>query len=42
MQEYANKDKRIHIINNEINQKLPKSLNIGFEYALNNNGMGGI
>lgn len=31
--EYAKKDKRICIINNESNQKLPKSLNIGFANA---------
>ena len=30
---YAEKDKRIKIINNETNQKLPKSLNIGFKNA---------
>lgn len=28
---YAKKDKRIKIITNKVNQKLPKSLNIGFE-----------
>lgn len=31
--EYANKDARIRIINNETNQKLPASLNIGFSAA---------
>lgn len=31
--EYANNDQRIKIINNDINLKLPKSLNIGFKYA---------
>lgn len=31
--EYAESDSRIKIINNEKNQKLPKSLNIGFSYA---------
>lgn len=31
--EYAKKDSRILIINNTVNQKLPKSLNIGFEHA---------
>ena len=31
--EYASKDKRITIISNESNQKLPKSLNIGFANA---------
>lgn len=32
-QEYASKDTRIKIVNNIINQKLPKSLNIGFQNA---------
>ncbi len=32
-EEYAKKDKRIKIIHNEVNQKLPRSLNIGFEQA---------
>ena len=31
--EYANKDKRVFVISNETNQKLPKSLNIGFANA---------
>lgn len=31
MQEYEKKDKRIKIINNKVNEKLPKSLNIGFQ-----------
>lgn len=31
---YAKNDSRIRIVNNTINQKLPKSLNIGFEHAL--------
>lgn len=31
--EYAQKDSRIRIINNEVNKKLPASLNIGFENA---------
>ncbi|MCV3482379.1 glycosyltransferase family 2 protein [Campylobacter sp. CNRCH_2014_0184h] len=30
LQEYAKKDHRIQIINNQKNQKLPQSLNIGF------------
>ena len=30
VQEYAAKDSRIKVIRNESNQKLPKSLNIGF------------
>ena len=29
--EYAQKDSRIKIINNDVNKKLPASLNIGFE-----------
>lgn len=33
MKEFRSKDKRIKIVNNEVNQKLPKSLNIGFKYA---------
>lgn len=33
VKEYANRDKRISIISNETNQKLPKSLNIGFAKA---------
>lgn len=33
MEKYAEKDERITIINNDINQKLPKSLNIGFRKA---------
>ncbi|TQR26912.1 glycosyltransferase family 2 protein [Campylobacter sp. MIT 97-5078] len=32
-EEYVAKDKRIHLINNQTNQKLPKSLNIGFSKA---------
>lgn len=32
--EYASKDSRIRLINNNINQKLPKSLNIGFREAV--------
>ena len=31
--EYAQKDSRIKIINNDVNKKLPASLNIGFEAA---------
>ena len=31
--EYANKDARIRIVNNETNMKLPRSLNIGFSHA---------
>lgn len=31
--EYAKRDSRISIINNEENKKLPQSLNIGFSYA---------
>lgn len=34
IQEYATKDSRISIINNELNKKLPLSLNAGFEKAL--------
>ncbi len=30
---FADKDKRIHVYTNEVNSKLPKSLNIGFSYA---------
>lgn len=33
LNEYANKDSRVKIINNSTNQKLPQSLNIGFELA---------
>ncbi|STQ85956.1 glycosyltransferase family 2 protein [Helicobacter muridarum] len=33
IESYANKDNRIKLIHNEINQKLPKSLNIGFTEA---------
>lgn len=33
VKEYAGRDKRISVINNETNQKLPKSLNIGFAKA---------
>ena len=33
IEKYAKKDKRIKIINNKINQKLPRSLNIGFKAA---------
>lgn len=33
MEEYRAKDGRIRIIHNEINQKLPRSLNIGFSQA---------
>ena len=33
VKEYVNRDKRIFIISNETNQKLPKSLNIGFAKA---------
>lgn len=36
IQDYASKDKRVHIINNTINQKLPVSLNIGFRAATGN------
>jgi len=32
-EEYANRDSRIRVINNKINQKLPNSLNIGFREA---------
>lgn len=32
-EEYASRDRRIRIINNSENQKLPKSLNIGFQAA---------
>lgn len=34
MQEYENLDSRIRVIHNSQNQKLPKSLNIGFESAV--------
>ena len=30
MEEYASKEERISVIHNEVNQKLPRSLNIGF------------
>ncbi|MCM1089520.1 MAG: glycosyltransferase [Muribaculum sp.] len=33
MEEYAEKDHRIHVIHNLQNQKLPRSLNIGFDHA---------
>ena len=33
VEEYAQNDSRVTIINNEKNMKLPKSLNIGFEVA---------
>lgn len=33
MDEYAAMDSRIHVIHNLQNQKLPRALNIGFEYA---------
>lgn len=33
IQEFADKDTRIQIIHNEVNQKLPNSLNIGFRQA---------
>lgn len=33
MKEFANKDSRVRIIENKKNQKLPKSLNIGFSHA---------
>lgn len=33
VEEYTQKDSRIKLINNSINQKLPKSLNIGFQNA---------
>ncbi len=33
MEEYQAKDGRIRIIHNETNQKLPRSLNIGFDHA---------
>ena len=32
-EEYAGKDSRIRIVNNQINKKLPASLNEGFKYA---------
>ncbi len=32
-EEYAIKEKRIHVIHNEENQKLPEALNIGFRHA---------
>lgn len=34
MQSFAQKEKRIKIINNEVNKKLPASLNIGFAHAV--------
>ena len=33
MEEYQSRDKRIRVIHNEKNQKLPRSLNIGFAQA---------
>lgn len=33
MEQYAAMDPRVHVINNLQNQKLPRSLNIGFEHA---------
>ena len=33
LKEYASEDKRISVVHNEINQKLPRSLNIGFSRA---------
>lgn len=33
MEEYAQKDKRVHVIHNTTNRKLPESLNIGFRLA---------
>ena len=33
VEEYVIKDERIHVISNDVNQKLPKSLNIGFRLA---------
>lgn len=36
IEEYAEKDSRICIIHNRVNQKLPKSLNIGFKAAKGN------
>ncbi len=33
IQEYINKDKRIRTVNNEVNKKVPASLNIGFSQA---------
>lgn len=36
MEEYRAKDERIRIIHNETNQKLPRSLNIGFLHAEGN------
>lgn len=32
--EYESRDARVHVIDNQTNQKLPKSLNIGFDHAL--------
>ncbi len=36
MAEYQSKDKRVRVIHNETNQKLPRSLNIGFAQAKGN------
>ena len=33
IKEYMEKDDRVKLVNNETNQKLPKSLNIGFEHC---------
>lgn len=33
MEKYRSIDERIRIINNDVNQKLPKSLNVGFRHA---------
>lgn len=33
IQQYSQEDKRIQIINNSVNKKLPKSLNTGFKFA---------
>jgi len=33
LQEYAEKDRRIHVLRNETNLRLPASLNRGFQYA---------
>ena len=33
LKEYVSEDKRISVVHNEINQKLPRSLNIGFSRA---------
>ena len=32
-QSFAERDKRIFVISNEVNKKLPATLNIGFSYA---------